>query len=92
MRNFMSKFKKKITFVVALLAALYSYYVEPIPGVDPEVWAGVLGIIGAYGMVKSKGKLSISAMLRLLKDGNDIRKGFNDTASEVVEASEKKEL
>ena len=82
MKQFVTDHKSKVTFVVAILAALYSYYVEQIPGVDPEVWGAVLGISGTYAVVKSKKKLGIGNALSTVKNLNTLRKGFNDTANE----------
>lgn len=42
-------YRTLIIMTVALAAALFQHYVEPIPAVDPEVWNIVLPII-AIGM------------------------------------------
>lgn len=90
MKIFMNKHRSTVTFIVALLAALYSHFVEPIPGVDQEVWTAVLGVTGTYSLIKLKGKLSFFEMLSLLRDAKAIRKGYNDTADSSVGDDDKK--
>jgi hypothetical protein len=67
MKEFAQKHKGLITFVVAILAACYSHFVEPIPQANDQAWDALLGIVAAGSAVHAGKSLGIVDILGLLK-------------------------
>jgi hypothetical protein len=90
MKSFAQKHKGLITFLVAIVAALYQHYVEQIPQVDDRTWDAITALVGAAGAVhagKSLGLIDILGLLRKLLGAKDVVTDVLDRDAERSSAS-----
>ena len=67
MKAKLSEHKGLITLFVALAAALYSHYVEPIPQVNEELWDATLTLAGVAGAVHAGQKVGLREKIDVIK-------------------------
>ena len=85
MKAKLSEHKHLITFLMAIAVACYQHLVEPIPGLEPEVWDALLGIGGTYSAVKAAKKMGFLPAVSLVKDANVLRKAVKEASDKDKE-------